>query len=86
MSGKTTVLKDLVRKFSDGLIGSFYKCAVIDERGELSCLKSSECFNADILSFYPKPYGIMTAVRTFVFPTFTILVMSWEAKVRQTRC
>ena len=64
MSGKTTVLKDLVRKLSDGLIGSFYKCAVIDERGELSCLKSSECFNADILSFYPKPYGIMTAVRT----------------------
>lgn len=84
MSGKTTVLKDLVRKFSDGFIGSFYKCAVIDERGELSCLKSSECFNADILSFYPKPYGIMTAVRT-LSPTL-YSVTSSEAKVRQTRC
>ena len=82
MSGKTTVLKDLVRKFSDGFIGSFYKCAVIDERGELSCLKSSEVTRYSL--FYPKPYGIMIAVGT-LSPDI-IFCDELEGKVRQTRC
>ena len=35
-SGKTTVLRDLVRQLSGGVCGKHYRVAVIDSRGEIS--------------------------------------------------
>lgn len=69
MSGKTTILRDLIRHISDGFLDSYYKCAVIDERCELSGVSDNEScnnlgLNTDILSYYPKNDGIMLAVRT----------------------
>lgn len=63
--GKTTLLTDLVRALSD----QGFRSAVIDERGEIAA-----CFQglaqkdlgalADVLDDYPKPYGMMIALRT----------------------
>ena len=63
--GKTTMLTDLVRVLSK----NGYRSAVIDERGEIA---SSYCgfpqknlgHLADVLDGYPKPYGMMVALRT----------------------
>lgn len=68
-SGKTTVLRDLVRQISDGNAGEYYKCTVIDERGEISGGNGEryECNigeNTDVLINYPKNEAIQTAVRT----------------------
>lgn len=68
-SGKTTVLRDLIRQISDGNAGEYYKCTVIDERGEISGSNGErlECNvgeNTDLLINYPKNDAIETAVRT----------------------
>ncbi len=68
-SGKTTVLRDLVRQISNGNAGEYYKCAVIDERSEISGSNAEklECDvgeNTDVLINYPKSEAIETAVRT----------------------
>lgn len=62
-SGKTTMLRDLIRHCSDRLSEAV---AVVDERGELfpedcgfSCGE-----NTDVLSFCPKTHGIIMALRT----------------------
>lgn len=70
MSGKTTVLRDLVRQISDGNAGEYYKCALIDERLEIAGTNPlrSRCNvgnNTDIFSSYPKKYAIEAAVRSF---------------------
>lgn len=68
-SGKTTVLRDLVRKLSDFENGKSEKISVIDERGEIAAVKDSVCLNdvgvnCDILTGYPKNIAITTAVKT----------------------
>ena len=68
-SGKTTVLRDLIRQLSCGLTGRFYKIAVIDTRGELSGAGSQGCVNdlgpgCDILLECEKAQGLQMAVRT----------------------
>ncbi len=63
--GKTTLLTDLVRMLSkDG-----YRCAVVDERGEIAAAyrgvpQKKMGALVDILDGYPKPYGMMIALRT----------------------
>ena len=69
-SGKTTILRDLARRMSSGeATGCYIKTAVVDERGELGAVFEGIPQNnlgicCDILSGYPKGFGILTAVRT----------------------
>lgn len=63
--GKTTLLTDMVRVLS----ANGYRCAVIDERGEIAaCYRGVPQKDvgplADILDGYPKPYGMMISLRT----------------------
>ena len=68
-SGKTTILRDLARRLSDGLCGSCRRVALIDERGELAGVREgSPCCavgaNTDVLTGYPKGEGILLAIRS----------------------
>ena len=68
MSGKTTVLRDLIRSISDGYTGKMVTCTVVDERGELLMRNSENAghilgCNTDVLSYYQKSDGIRLAVR-----------------------
>lgn len=59
MSGKTTVLRDLIRSISDGYTGKMVTCTVVDERGELLMRNSENAghilgCNTDVLSYYQK--------------------------------
>lgn len=63
--GKTTLLTDLVRTLSK----NGYRSAVIDERGEIAAVfrgvpQKDLGELADVLDGYPKPYGMMIALRT----------------------
>ncbi len=63
--GKTTLLTDLVRVLSK----EGYRSAVIDERGEIGAsfqgmVQKDLGALADVLDGYPKPYGMMIALRT----------------------
>ncbi len=63
--GKTTLLTDLVRVLSE----KGYRSAVVDERGEIAAVyqgipQKKLGTLADILDGYPKPYGMMIALRT----------------------
>ncbi len=63
--GKTTVLRDLIRKISDSGI----KVSVIDERHELSCQSDAVNsfnlgYNSDIFVGYPKTESLNIALRT----------------------
>ncbi len=62
-SGKTTMLRDLIRNISNRCEGSI---AVVDERGEIFPTQCSFDTgpNTDVLTFCPKPQGIMMALRT----------------------
>lgn len=69
MSGKTTLLRDLCRHFSDGA-DSTKNLAVIDERDEIAALGAGGegrnlGVNTDVLSLYPKGTGIEIALRCF---------------------
>lgn len=69
-SGKTTVLRDLVRCFSGTDRGEIYKTFVCDERGEIAaCVSGVEQndmgINSDIITSYPKAEGIMIGLRSF---------------------
>lgn len=65
LSGKTTVLRDMVRQISDGRLDRCYKCTVIDERCEIAAAERNDVgANTDVLSAFPKAEGIMLAVRT----------------------
>ena len=71
-SGKTTVLRDLIRQMSDGLCGKHYRVAVIDSRGEISGGIGGKAgndlgANSDVLLTADKAAGIEMAVRT-MFP------------------
>ena len=69
-SGKTTLLKDIIRQISLGRLGYLYNISVIDERGELFGNQAKNKFqnkfenNFDIFDRYPKPTGMMIALRT----------------------
>lgn len=63
--GKTTLLTDLVRELSK----CGFRTAVIDERGEIASVvqgvpQKDLGVLADVLDGYPKPYGMMVALRT----------------------
>lgn len=68
-SGKTTVLRDLIRQLSSDVYGKSYKVSIIDERQELACMNGAIAqndigINSDVLSCYPKKQAIMTAIKT----------------------
>lgn len=68
-SGKTTVLKDLIRQLASGADGSCRKIAVIDERGEIAAMHKGRPQNdlgvsADIFDGYPKGEGMNIAIRS----------------------
>ncbi len=68
-SGKTTILRDLIRRLSAGECGHPLQIAAVDERGELgggrglgeACLDLGPC--TDLLSGYPKGPGMAIALR-----------------------
>lgn len=68
LSGKTTLLRDIVRRLSGPDGGRYYRVAVVDERGEIAASSggSPQCDVgfADVLTDYPKDIGIITALRT----------------------
>lgn len=63
-SGKTTVLRDLVRQWSE----SGWRVVVIDERSEIQGGLAADGFalgsHTDVLDGWPKPAGLDAAVRT----------------------
>ncbi len=68
-SGKTTLLRDIVRQASSGRLGDYHKVTVVDERCEIAPMYDSECDfdlgpDADVLSSFSKADGIMCALRT----------------------
>ena len=63
-SGKTTVLRDLIRQLAGGVCGKIYRIAVIDSRGEISGSFDGRC---GVLLTTDKAAGIEMAVRT-MFP------------------
>ena len=68
-SGKTTVLRDLIRILAAGNEKYNYKVSVIDEREELAAMNGSIIgndlgINCDILNSYPKSEAVFLAVRT----------------------
>lgn len=71
-SGKTTVLRDLIRQLAGGACRKIYRIAVIDSRGEISGSFDGKCGNdlgagSDVLLTTDKAAGIEMAVRT-MFP------------------
>lgn len=68
-SGKTTVLRDLIRQLASGFSGRIYRVAVIDTRGELSGNYEGKNttdlgVGCDVLVTPDKAIGIEIAVRT----------------------
>lgn len=67
MSGKTTVLRDLVRRISDS--DDSKKVCVIDERQEIAAMNAGFCqrdvgVNTDVFDLYPKDKAIINAIKT----------------------
>ncbi|NMP37010.1 MAG: stage III sporulation protein AA [Clostridiales bacterium] len=68
-SGKTTLLRDLVRALSSGEAGEYYKVCVVDERSEIAACSAGVAQmqlgpNTDVLNAYPKSEGILSALRS----------------------
>ena len=72
MHGKTTLLKDLVRKISNGILDIGFKgldVSLIDERAEISAMYKGKSQNnigirTDVLENISKQIGIKMAVRS----------------------
>lgn len=67
MSGKTTVLRDLIRLISDNEKSK--KVCVIDERQEIAAMNAGFCqrnvgANTDVFDLFPKDKAIINAVKT----------------------
>ena len=62
-SGKTTVLRDLIRQISGGAMGRLKRIVVIDSRGEISG-GTDLGPDTDVLRTADKPLGIEIALRT----------------------
>jgi stage III sporulation protein AA len=85
MSAKTTVLRDLCR-----LISADFKVALIDERSEVAAVQSGNGYgggvpaldvgeNTDVLNNFPKPQGIMSALRN-LSPEYVVCdEIGWES-------
>lgn len=68
-SGKTTLIKDIIRELANGRLGWYVKVAVIDERAELAAMYRGEAQNdigvsSDVYHLYPKAQGMSMALRT----------------------
>ena len=63
VSGKTTMLRDMGRFLSEGLLGEYYKVSVIDSRREISADNLFLKF-CDVFSGCEKSYGIISAIRS----------------------
>ena len=71
-AGKTTILKDLIKKISNGIEDINFKgidITVIDERGELSSMYEGNIQNdlgirTDVIQNISKPVGIKMAIRS----------------------
>ncbi|MBR3969194.1 MAG: Flp pilus assembly complex ATPase component TadA [Clostridia bacterium] len=71
-SGKTTVLRDLVRLLSNDDGGEYYRVAVIDSRGEISGRGTLDLgVNTDVLRTEDKATGVEIALRT-MYPQFIV--------------
>lgn len=69
-SGKTTILRDLVRLLSNGENGRYYRVSVIDGRGEIGGLGTLDLgVNTDVLNMLDKAKGTEIALRS-MFPDF----------------
>ena len=67
MSGKTTILRDLVRTISDS--HNSKKVCVIDERQEIAAMNAGFCqrdvgVNTDVFDLYPKDKAVLNAIKT----------------------
>ena len=66
--GKTTMLRDIARVLSNGILGCMKKVVIVDERGEISSMFLGSSQNdlglCDVLNLYPKGEGIIQAIRT----------------------
>lgn len=68
--GKTTMLRDMIRILSDGLVGSTaYKLGIVDERSEIAGCHNGIPQNqigtrSDVLDSCPKALGMMMMVRS----------------------
>ena len=68
-SGKTTILRDLIRQLSDFRCQRNFQVCVIDEREELAAMnggipENDIGFNCDVFNSYPKKAAIFNAVKT----------------------
>lgn len=65
--GKTTVLRDLARQLSNGVLGRC-RVSVIDERGEIAAtckgVPQNDVGQSDVLDGYPKGEGMLQAIRS----------------------
>lgn len=69
-SGKTTMLRDVVRLISNGANGEYYRVAVVDSRREISGGGALDLgVNTDLLFTLDKAAGAQIALRT-MFPHF----------------
>lgn len=59
--GKTSLLRDLARQLSRGIGTPRRRVTVVDERGELAL--GEELTDCEVLAGYPKPIGVLQAVR-----------------------
>lgn len=71
-TGKTTLLRDLLRQLADGSLGECKKVAIIDSRGEIAAVSGGIPYTdigitADIITGASKAKGIEMALRT-LFP------------------
>lgn len=67
-SGKTTLLRDLVRGISTNRLDRSYKTVILDERGELSAMQNGQSqydlgYNTDIYHLCPKAQAMEMALR-----------------------
>lgn len=70
--GKTTIIRDIAKKISDGIPEINFKginVCIIDERGEIAGLEKGIAYNdvglrTDILDNVPKRFGIRMAIRS----------------------
>ena len=68
-TGKTTLIRDMVRRLAGGSLGRCYKVAVIDSRGEIAAVANGVPTadlgsTSDVITACPKGKGIEMALRT----------------------
>lgn len=67
-SGKTTVLRDVIRGLASGECGRFFRVSVVDERSEIAASYHGTCqhdlgITCDVLDGFFKAEGMMLALR-----------------------